>query len=385
MEGDGHSIPKAISGMGLLLLLVLSGEGLYVLFVSNPLGTVWVSGLVTSLPFTLGIVYAGSWLPDSFVTPSRYERVGSWCFGGLGVFLVINVTVMLTMPPGSELQLVSWGRWAVTLGAGIGLLIGVFEARGIERAVEAERERVRAQEAEAKENLLSYLNATLRHEILNTAAVIHSQTDLVLNEYDSDGTIPDRMETIKSRTQEMEAVIENVGLLLQASRNDIDREPIDVIELLTEEIDSLQNSVEAVSVDTTLPEQAIARANQPLRRAFANLLWNAVEHNDTDNPRVEVTVRREPETVIVKVADNGPGIPEAERDTLFEQEIRHDDTHGLGLALTQTIIDNYDGTLEVTETGADGTVFTLTLPRASEPSPDRQDSEVKPTNSRARQ
>jgi signal transduction histidine kinase len=376
-------IPETILGLGVLFSLVALAEGLYLLFISNPLGMLWVAGFVTSLPFTLGIVYIGVWLPGSSTSPSRFKRIWSWCFGGLCVFLMINIIIMLTMPPDSSLRLISWERWAATLGAGIGLLVGIFQARSIEQAVQVERERVRAEEAEATEDTLAYLNAKLRHEVLNTAQVIVGRADHIVAEYDGNGTIPEHMETIQSSCQQMESVIEDVRLLLQATRNQCDVEQNDIVDLLATEIDTLQSTHQEVSITTSLPEQAVARANDPLRSAFANLLWNAVEHNDSETPRVEVTVRREATKVVVQIADNGPGIPRAERDTLFEPEIRSDDNHGLGLALTHTLVDHYEGNLEVTETGPDGTVFTLTIPRASESVPDRENSTGQPTNTQS--
>lgn len=359
-------IPRAISAFGLFLIFLILVEALYVLFVSNPLGTVWIAGLVTTLPFTLGITYAGSWLRDSFVPASRYERVGLWGLGGLSIFALLNGIIMLTMPPDSTLRLVSWGRWAVTLGAGVGLVVGVFEARSIERAVQAERERVRADEAEANEELLSYLNATLRHEVLNTASIIVGHADLALSEYDSKETVTESAETIKSQTQKMEAVIEDVRLLLQATTSETETTTVDAINLLTKEIGRLQQTHTELTVETSLPEHAFVQANKPLRRAFANILWNAVEHNDSETPQIEVTVNEEGENITIFIEDNGPGIPESKRDTLFHHETRHDDNHGLGLTLTQTLINSYGGTVDVPETGADGTVFKLTLPRATE-------------------
>lgn len=361
-----HRIPAILLTVGLVLILVLLVEGLYVLFVSNPLGVVWVGGAVTSIPFVSGILTAGLWLPYSPISDNRYLRVSAWCVGGLGSFLGINLVIMATMPPEGGFEFASWCRWAATLGAGVGMVIGTFEAQGIERAVEAEREHVRAEEAETRQELLMYLNATLRHEILNTATVIIANSDVVLSEYEDDEMITDYMGTIKSRTRDMEAVIEDVQLLLRAPRDGFQVEPIDVTELLSTEIDRLQETNENVSVDSSLPDQAVVRANRALRRAFANLLWNAVEHNDSDQPVVEVTLRREPDTVVVTIADNGAGISEAEQDVLFDTEIRRDANHGLGIALTATILESYDGTIELTDTGPDGTVFTLTLPRATE-------------------
>ncbi|MFB6297529.1 MAG: ATP-binding protein [Salinirussus sp.] len=362
MRRVDHPAPRVLSGLGVLFALLTVGEGLYVAFVANPLGLVWVAGLVTSLPFTAGLVYGGYWLSGSFVSAERYARVGYWCLGGLGLFLGINAIIMVTMPPGSGLRLVSWARWAATLGAGVGFAVGAFEARGIERAVEAERERVRAAEAEAREDLLSYLNATLRHEVLNTANVILSHAELALADAEGNDSVSDRLETIASRAGEMETVIEDVRVLLRAYGDEIDREPVDVTEMLAEEIDSIRRDSESVTVETSMPERAIVRANRPLRRAFANLLRNAVEHNDSASPRIEVTVRVDSEHVVVRIADNGPGVPDSERDALFDHEIDTDSSHGLGLLLTGTLIETYDGTIELTETGPEGSVFTIRLP-----------------------
>jgi two-component system OmpR family sensor kinase len=367
MGREGNQTPHLLSGLGGGLLLAMAAEGAYVLLVSNPLGSVWIAGIVTSLPFALGLLYAGYWLPDSAIAAGRYARVGYWCVGGLVVFLAINGLIMATMPPESGFRLVSWGRWAATLGAGIGSLVGVFEARAIERAVAVERERVRAEEAEAREDFFAYLNATLRHEVLNAASVVLGQADLAAAECGGEGTIPDRMETIKTRTREMEGVIEDVRVLLQASRDGIETKPVEITDLLAAEIATLRDGPEPVVVETEMPERAVALGNQPLRRAFANLLQNAVEHNDSERPTVEVTVTQSPETVVVRIADDGPGVPAVERDGLFDREIRHDSNHGLGLALTKTLVESYDGTIELSETGPDGTIFTVELPRHPDP------------------
>lgn len=364
-----------ITVLGVLSVLLMLAEGAYLAFVTGSLVSGWLTGVVTSLPFALGISYVGWWLPDSFISPSRYRRIWLWCVGGLGVFVVVNVALLFALPPESGIIVVSWLRWAAVIGAGIGLVIGVFEARSIERAVEAERTRIRASEAEDRENLLAYLNAMLRHEVLNTVAVIVGYTDLAEAEHDGDGTVPHHLATIRSNAEEMESVIKDVRLLLEASQTGTEPEPVDVTALLTAEIDGLRAVHGQVSVDASLPEQAMVWGAKPLRRAFSNLLQNAVEHNDSDTPRVEVTVEQDSDTVSVEIADNGPGLPESERDELFDRELRHDSNHGLGLVLTHLLVENYGGTLEVTETGPEGTVFTLTFRRASEPFPDRPDAD----------
>lgn len=367
-------IPPIILGSGILYLCVVVIEMVYVLFVSNPLGDAWIAGLVTSVPFIFIVIYQGVWLPTSFVSPRRYQRVGLWYVGGLSIFVIINLIIMITITPDSGFEFLSWGRWAMTIGAGIGLLIGVFEARSVKKAIEAERERVRAEEAENKNEMLKYLNATLRHEILNSTSIITGYADLALSEQDTNESISNKLSIIKSHTQEMEGVIEDVRLLLEASKNEADTQPIDLIELLTEEIETIQNTYSEVVIETSLPEYAVAEADQPLRRVFANLFHNAVEHNNAETPQISVAVKMEPNDIIIEISDNGPGIPDDRLDTVFDQNVRHDSNHGLGLALTQTIINSYDGSIKIAETDSDGTVFELRLTRATVPSPEQQPS-----------
>lgn len=358
-EHLGASVPLGITGLGLLFGIVVCVEAGYVYIVGNPLGTAWWAGLLTSLPFVVGIAYLGTELSDELVSPGRYERVAWWCVGGAGVFLSINLVLMLALPPTSGLQVASWVRRAATLGAGSGLLIGVFEGR----AIEAEREHLRAEQAEADRELLEYLNATLRHEVLNASNVVRGHADLVATACDC-GEVTDHTTTISSRAQEMEAVIDDVRSLLRASREPDGPGTVDVVAILTAELTALQQAHAGTTVDTAWPERAPVRADRPIRRAFGNLLWNAVEHNECETPRIELTVSRHPDTVEIEIADNGPGVPAAERETLFELELRHDASHGLGLILAHRLVEKYDGTLELTDTGADGSVFTVTLPRA---------------------
>jgi two-component system OmpR family sensor kinase len=348
--------------LGLVFVSIVGGEVLYILFVANPLGILWVSGFVTSLPFILVPFYIGYWLPDSSVSVDRYTRVYYWSLAGLCVFLLMNVVIMTALRPTSTLQLVSWVRWASTIGAGGGLIIGAFEARGLERAVKTERARVRAEEAETRTSQLTYLNSILRHEVLNTATVIQGNAKLAAVDCDSDTIVSERLDTITTHARELEAVIDDIRILLDASGEDLDSARVDVVGLLASEVATVREAEGTVEIETSMPDEAIVPANQALRRAFRNILRNAVEHNTSETPRIVVTVERGDETVVVRVADNGPGVPAAKREKLFEQEVGDDHGHGLGLLLTGTLIESFDGTIELAETGPDGTVFRIELP-----------------------
>ncbi|WP_233255292.1 sensor histidine kinase [Haloplanus rallus] len=101
-------------------------------------------------------------------------------------------------------------------------------------------------------------------------------------------------------------------------------------------------------------------ADALLGRVFANLLDNAVEHHDGQRPRITVGADPDGDTVRVRVQDDGPGIPERQRERLFEQGGTR--THGLGLYLVRTLVERYGGSVELAETGPEGTTFVVELP-----------------------
>ena len=72
------------------------------------------------------------------------------------------------------------------------------------------------------------------------------------------------------------------------------------------------------------------------------------------------------DSVVVHVADNGPGIPEDRRDEIFGRGERglQSPGSGIGLYLVDTLVDIYDGDIEITDNEPEGSVFTLTLRKA---------------------
>jgi two-component system sensor histidine kinase ChvG len=115
---------------------------------------------------------------------------------------------------------------------------------------------------------------------------------------------------------------------------------------------------------------------QKLSRVLENLLDNARSFSPADG-RIRIAVETGDSTVTILVDDDGPGVPESEREAIFgrfhsvrpEQEDfgRHS---GLGLAIARTILDGHNGTIQVEDRpdGASGARFRITLPRGwSEP------------------
>jgi signal transduction histidine kinase len=352
-------------GFGLALGITMGVEAIY-LQQQGALGPAFTINVATSLPFVLGIAYGGYWLSGSELESERHGRIVGWSLGATAMFLIINLLMMSILPPGNPFATFVWIRWATSIGAGTGLLLGIFEARAIHRRVSAERARLRADQAEARRQLLDYVNGLLRHEVLNGANVIDGRASMVLQRGNLDTTDHRDLETIQRQGQRLASIIEDARVLLQATTGDAEKTTVDLVSVIETELDTLTDYDRSVTVETDLPESIPVVADALLPRVFSNLFANAAEHHDGPNPTVSVTVETTAESVLVTVADDGPGVPESERESLFECEDTDCD-HGLGLSLVAMLLERYDGSIELTETGPEGSVFTVELPRADDP------------------
>ena len=101
-----------------------------------------------------------------------------------------------------------------------------------------------------------------------------------------------------------------------------------------------------------------------LERVFHNLLLNACQAAPPDSGKIEVQARRTPQGLEIRVADNGPGVPQSVRENLFQPFVSYGKENGTGLGLTavEKIVQDHGGQVSVERTGPEGTVFKLILP-----------------------
>jgi signal transduction histidine kinase len=108
----------------------------------------------------------------------------------------------------------------------------------------------------------------------------------------------------------------------------------------------------------------------PLRRAFSNLIRNAVEASQARGS-LEVYISPDGNGVRVAIADHGPGVPSQQRGRIFEPYVTDKvEGTGLGLAIVKQAVDLHHGSVEVSPTQGGGATFIVRLPRsASGPHP----------------
>lgn len=211
------------------------------------------------------------------------------------------------------------------------------------------------------------LNRVLRHNLRNGLNVILGHAQRL-----ADAESPEAAasaEIIQSTAADLHATTSYVGDLwdiLETPR--ISQHRQDVVTLVRETVGPLAADYPGVAFDCDLPDEQCVVAAPKLSVALDHVVRNAVEHNDSDEPRVEISVG-EPDSgdeyVEVTVADNGPGIPEQEREVLLEgEETPLEHSSGVGLWLLNWIITRSGGRVVFHENEPRGSRVTLSLPPA---------------------
>lgn len=368
MEGresraEGRWIRTALAGLGAGLLVVTLGEMAFWFGVVGLLEPTFIAGIAMSIPACLALLFGSYRLPETVVTPEYYPRIALLTVGGGAVFGLFSFLTGVTFLPSVIWALVGSVRWGLSLGTGIGFVVGFLNARSIERALAAERSSIRAEATEQQREYLTYVNGLLRHEVLNTANVISGNVDLA-RETASD-EVKGRLDTIERQAAELSTVIEDVRFLTDVVRNERVLEPVELRPVLERELRQLTDRHDGVETELDISGDVVVLADPLLRRVFANLFENGVRHNDSETKHVAVSVSQVDDTVRVDITDNGEGVPERLHDDLFSLDVREHTTHGLGLKIVARLLDRYDGDVTLTETGGAGTTVTVILQRAT--------------------
>ncbi len=125
-----------------------------------------------------------------------------------------------------------------------------------------------------------------------------------------------------------------------------------------------------ISLQQDCAELGMVGSDALIYRLVFNLVENGIKYNRLDGA-VRVTLRREKQTAVLRVADTGPGIPADCRESIFQPFFRVDKSRsremggvGLGLALVREIAVLHGGSVTVESSSENGTTFVVTLPLA---------------------
>jgi signal transduction histidine kinase len=171
---------------------------------------------------------------------------------------------------------------------------------------------------------------------------------------------------INRNIEELDELVEEVLLASRLQANaasEIRWEEVDLVGLLAEECARFNAELEAPPGETP----AIEGDSRLLRRLFRNLLDNSSRYAGEEP--TSVNLRTEGPEIRISVCDRGPGIPEAEREAVFEPFHRLKNTPesaagtGLGLALVRQIALHHGGSVRCEPREGGGACFEIRLPK----------------------
>lgn len=220
----------------------------------------------------------------------------------------------------------------------------------------------REEELETRTSQMEFINSILRHDVLNGMTVIRARAEIL--EAELEGDYGDYAETIRRWCDDITAFVERVQTVLNAlgGQEDVALEPVDVSRLLNEELDRIAQTYPDIEFDISLPDRLQVHADELLGDVLGNIVRNAIEHNDTEGLRIEASAERMDDTVRVRIADNGRGVPPEQREAVF----RRGETHakstgsGFGLFFVDAMVKAYGGDIRI-EDNDPGAAFVVEL------------------------
>lgn len=237
----------------------------------------------------------------------------------------------------------------------VGIIRDMTERKRYERRLEEQAEQ------------LELLNRIVRHDISNDMNVAVEMTKAVKERLEDPQLVSHLDYVLESTRHTVELTRTARDLMETMMTDNQEREPVRLWHVLDEELTDLRDTYEdaTVRVEDDLPAVAVL-ADDLLSSVFRNILKNAVQHNRTGNPEVSVSTEVADESVTVRIADNGPGVPDDRKEEIFGKGERGLDSEGtgIGLYLVQSLVDSYDGEVRVEDREAGGSVFVVELERA---------------------
>ncbi|WP_198665751.1 response regulator [Haloprofundus halophilus] len=206
------------------------------------------------------------------------------------------------------------------------------------------KKRERDQELKRRNHILESFANTVSHDLRNPLNVAEGRLQLAQETGDFE-----HLEEVTQAHNRMRNLIDE--LLRLARGEELSLSVVSIQEIVEQAWETVSSESTELIVDTDT--EIRAHASQ-LQRLFENLFWNALDHGNASTIRVGLLDNG------FFVEDNGPGIPPAERETVFESGYSTDESSpGYGLSIVKGIVETHTWEIEITE-GDEGARFEIT-------------------------
>jgi signal transduction histidine kinase len=221
------------------------------------------------------------------------------------------------------------------------------------------------------------MTADIAHDLRTPLSVILGYSEAL-----NDGKLPGGPETYEAmhvQAQHLDRLIEDLRTLSLADAGQLSlmRRPIDPRGLLEHTALAYLPAAESRAIDlrvTGEDVQPVSVDPDRMLQVLGNLVGNALRHTP-DGGRVSLSAARENGNVLLRVQDNGPGIPPEDLPHIFDRFYRGDKARaadgasGLGLAIARSLIEAHDGRIDAENAPGGGALFTIVLPLAHPSNP----------------
>jgi signal transduction histidine kinase len=230
--------------------------------------------------------------------------------------------------------------------------------------------------AEEVQQMEAFL-AVVAHELRNPIAPVVLGVEALIDEARSGvqldrSRLLHRLEMIDRQLDRLRGELDRLldFSRIRSGRLDLELEDVDLAEVASEVLREMRGQLEAAGCElvVSLETQRGRWDRLRLLQVIRNLISNAAKYAAGSPVKVRVAAR-DAHLVELSVADQGPGIPEHEREQVFrrfERTTTRRTGFGVGLWLVKRIVEAMDGGIELASTVGGGSTFKVTLPRVSD-------------------
>lgn len=212
--------------------------------------------------------------------------------------------------------------------------------------------------------IVGEMAASIAHEIRNPIAGVQSAIEIIKSELSENDTRIEIFNEINNQLKRANKAI--TDLLNYAKPSNPIFLPVNIKDLLQSTLTLFIPQFQLKKIQYSFQYQTqdvIVQVDEKLlQQVFINLLLNAIDAIG-ENGFINILLERNSNEAYIKVSDNGVGIPEEIKESIFKPffTTRHKGT-GLGLAICKKIIEQHNGTISVESVYGKGTTFTISLP-----------------------
>jgi PAS domain S-box-containing protein len=235
-----------------------------------------------------------------------------------------------------------------------------------ERKVAEEAIKKYTRELEEANRMKDLFTDIMRHDILNQVTVIGSSSEFMLDG-ESDSEKRELTLMINESAERLTEMIEAASKYAMLEElEDVDLKTFDIDDALKEALEIYESPAKEknITIEYHPGRGCIVKAVPLIKDVFSNLLANAIKYSP-NNTKVVIEVQEGPPCIIA-VKDNGPGIPDKEKERIFERFTRGSKMgvkgSGLGLAIVRRIVDLHKGRVWVEDNPEGGSIFKVEIP-----------------------